>query len=115
MSEGIWALIGVAIGALLTGLFSYVMQVRQFQHNKDMYLLQNKSKEAVKEILEEMLNHRIYAERSFMALKKPIGGFSDEELRQILHELDAKKTIRDDGSEWWYLISRQQDRFRKGA
>lgn len=112
MSQGVWALIGVTIGAILTGVFSFVMQERQFRHSRDMFKLQNKSKEAVKDILEEMLNHRTYAERSFQALKKPIGGFSDEEIRQILHELEAKKTIREDGGEWWYLISRQQDRFR---
>ncbi len=115
MGEGEWALIGVVIGSALTGLFSYALQDRQFCHNKEMFLLNNKSKESVKNILEEMLNHRTHTDRSFEALKNPIGGYSDEEIRQFLHELDAKKATRDDGSEWWYLLSRREERNAKRA
>ena len=110
MGEGEWALVGVVVGAALTGLFSYALQHRQFQHNKEMFLLNNKSKEAVKNILEEMLNHRIYTDRSFEELKKPIGGYSDEEIRQFLHELEAKKVKGKNGSELWYLLSREPER-----
>ena len=56
-----------------------------------MYLLQNNSSETVKSLLSDMLNHRAYVERSFTALKDPIGGFSDEQIQQFLHELGAKK------------------------
>ncbi|MFL0811614.1 MAG: hypothetical protein K6L76_14435 [Agarilytica sp.] len=115
MGEGEWALIGVLVGSALTGLFSYALQDRQFKHNKEMFLLNNKSKEAVKNILEEMLNHRTHTDRSFEALKKPIGGYSDEEIRKFLHELNAKKVDRNDGSEWWYLLSRRDERNEKRA
>lgn len=65
----------------------------------------------VKAILAEMLNHRRYVERSFEALKKSVGGYSDEAIRQFLHEIGAKRTERDDGAEeWWYLTSRQTER-----
>jgi hypothetical protein len=65
MGESEWALLGVVIGAALTGIFSYALQDRQFRHNKEMFLLNNKSKEAVKNILEEMLrehqkNHNLH-------------------------------------------------------
>jgi hypothetical protein len=65
----------------------------------------------VKVILAEMLNHRRYVERSFEALKKSVGGYSDEAIRQFLHEIGARRSERDDGAvEWWYLTSRQQER-----
>ena len=51
MNEAIWALSGVVVGALLTGIINYSLQKRQFQHNLDMYRLQNQSKETVKTIL----------------------------------------------------------------
>ena len=56
-----------------------------------------------------MLNHRKHIRRSFTALKKPIGGFSDDEIRQFLHELDAKRTSNQEGQEMWYLLSRQEE------
>ncbi len=113
MGEAEWALIGVVVGAGLTGLFNYALQDRQFKHNKEMFFINNKSKEVVKEILEEMLNHRAYIERSFKALSKPIGGYSDIEIRQLLHELEAKKVMRKDGTEWWYLLNRDEERLAK--
>lgn len=113
MSEGSWALLGVLLGGGLTGIFNLVQQNKLFKHNKEMYLLNNQSKEAVKEILTDMLNHRIHTDRSFEALKKPIGGYSDEEIRQFLHELNAKKVLRDDKSEWWFLLSRKEERQQK--
>ncbi|NKB34448.1 MAG: hypothetical protein GKR91_15255 [Pseudomonadales bacterium] len=110
MSEGWWALLGVLVGTVLTGLFGYAMQDRQFKHNKEMYYLNNKSKEGVKDLLENMLEHRNHIARTFEALRKPIGGYTDEEIRQLLHELDAKKIHRkSDNAEMWYLLTRQDE------
>ena len=74
-----------------------------------MFQLNNQSTEMVKNILAEMLNHRSYTDRAFRALKQPIGGYSDDKIRQLLHELNAKKINRD-GEEWWYLLSREEER-----
>lgn len=110
MTEGAWALLGVLVGTVLTGLFGYAMQNRQFKHNKEMFFLSNKSKESVKELLDNMLQHRTHVARTFEALKKPIGGYTDEEIRQLLHEIDAKRVHRKkDGAEMWYLLSRKQE------
>jgi len=111
MTAPLWALIGVVTGGLLTGLINYLLQTKRFAHEKDMFLLQNQSKEMVKNILAEMLNHRSYTDRNFAALKKPIGGYSDDEIRQLLHELNAKKIDRD-GGEWWYLLDREEERIK---
>lgn len=113
MSEVAWALVGVIIGTLGTGFFSLLLQSKQFAHNKEMFLLQNQSAETVKALLVDMLNHRSYTDRSFTALTAPIGGYSDDEIRQFLHEVGAKKATREDGSEWWYLLSRHAERLSK--
>lgn len=113
MTDAAWALTGVIVGSIGTGLFNLLLQNKQFKHNKDMFLLQNKGTEIIKNFLTEMLSHSSYTDRSFSALKAPIGGYSDDEIRQLLHEVGAKKTSRDDGTEWWYLLSRQEERREK--
>ncbi len=119
MTEAGWALLGVVVGAIATGFFNWLLQKRQFAHEKEMFLLQNKSSVMVQSVLQEMLNHKSYTDRSFLALKERVGGFSDDQIRQFLHEIGAKKTSRSDGSdgseEWWYLASRQEERNAKRA
>jgi len=111
MSAPAWALLGVAFGTLLSGIVNYLLQKSRFNHEKNMFLLNHQSTEMVKEIMDEMLNHRSYTDRRFAALKKPIGGYSDDAIRQLLHELNAKKVNRDD-DEWWCLLSREEERIQ---
>jgi len=113
MSDAIWALIGVVIGIFGNSFFNWLLQKKQFEHNKEMFSLQNKSSEKVKAILYDLLNHRSYTDRSFISLKAPIGGYSDKEIRQFLHEIGAKKVNRKDNSEWWFLLSRESERIAK--
>lgn len=114
MTEGWWTLIGVVVGAMATGLLNWLSQSRQFAHEKEMFHLHNKSAEMVKRILTEMLNHRSYTDRAFKALKNAVGGYSEDEIRQFLHEIGAKKTTRRNGAEeWWYLASRQEERIAR--
>ena len=81
MTEAGWALLGVVVGAIATGFFNWLLQSRQFAHDKEMFLLQNKSGVMVKSVLQEMLNHKSYTDRSFLALKERVGGFSDDQIR----------------------------------
>ena len=111
--EAYWALAGVIIGAISTGIINYLLQLSQFKHNKDMYYLQNQSKEQVKEILLELLNHRTYTDRSFSTIRKRIGGYTDDELKLLLHEVGAKKSISRTDDEWWYLKDRTEERNEK--
>ena len=116
MSEAVWALIGTVVGALLSTGVGWFMQSRQFKHEEKMYARANQGREAVKAILLEMLNHKNYTDRSFAALRERVGGFTDEELRQLLHEIGARKTSREGGTEeWWFLKSREQERLEKKA
>ncbi|MGR3795590.1 hypothetical protein [Vannielia sp. SX4] len=112
MSEALWALVGVIVGGLLTGCVELFLQRRQFQHEIRLLKQQRLGAEVAKEILTEMLNHKSYVDRSFQALRRPIGGFTDEEVRQMLHEVNARRVEREDGSEWWFLRSRAEERQR---
>jgi hypothetical protein len=81
-----------------------------------MHAINNQGKEAVKSILLEMLNHKSYTDRSFEALRERVGGVTDDELRYILQEIGARRTVRENGcQEWWYLESRRDERIRKRA
>ena len=108
MSEAIWALVGVVIGGALAGCVQLLLQTRQFQHETSVRKQQTLGADVAKEILAEMLKHKSHVERSFRALRKPIGGFSDDEVRQMLHEVDARRVERDNRSEWWYSCLRQE-------
>lgn len=112
MSEGYWALIGVIVGTVGTGAVSLLMQGRQFRHDIDMYRRQRGGVETVKNILADVLSHQSYVERSFKTLKSRVGGYSDDEIRQLLHEVGAQK-IDKDGEERWYLLSRNDERIAR--
>ncbi|MFM9836405.1 MAG: hypothetical protein ACKVOA_09930 [Methylophilaceae bacterium] len=106
-----WALGGVVIGGLISIFGNLIIQRRQHNHEKNMRSQENKSEDMVKSILEELLNHKSYTDRSLSALKQRIGGYSDDEIRQFLHEVGAVKTSRkNDSQEWWYLKSREKER-----
>jgi hypothetical protein len=109
MSAAVWALLGVITGGLVSGVINFFLQKEGFKHEKELFLMKNQSSEMVKALLSEMLSHKSYTDRTFEALKNPIGGFSDDAVRQLFHEVKAKK-IQRDGEEWWYLLSRQEER-----
>ena len=75
--------------------------------------MQNLSKEQVKEILLDLLNHKSFTDRSFSSIRKRVGGYTDNELRILLHEVGAKKSASRTDDEWWYLKDRQAERDAK--
>ena len=46
----------------------------------------------------------------FTLLGTLIGGFEEDELRKILVRAGAVREYHNDGTEWWYLLSREQER-----
>lgn len=87
---------------------SVLLQNRTFAHEKEMYRLQNQAEENVKAVILDMLNHRKFVRRSFDAISKRVGGYSDDEIRRLLHEVNAKRSGMSDG-EWWYLADREDE------
>ena len=102
MDKEVWAIIGIVIGIFGKGLFDSINSRRNNEHKEKMYKLENLDKEKAKEILLDMLNHRRYPSRNFETLKTRIGGFSDDEIRKLLLELDAQKlgTPKDNKEKW---------------
>ncbi len=113
MNEAIWVLLGVIVGGVVTGIFEAISQRRQFRHEIFLLKSQRLGVDIAKEILTEMLNHKLYIDRSFDALRRPIGGFPDDEIRRMLHDVDARRVKREDDSEWWYLRARSDERISK--
>jgi hypothetical protein len=111
MNDALWTIFGIIIGSSLTGVYSLILQRRQFNQELMYRNADNQSENAIKSILLDMLNHKSYTDRSFYALRERVGGYTDDELRKILHGIGARKTTRKDGTgEWWYLQERNHER-----
>ena len=107
MDKEIWGIIGIVIGFLGKGLFDLIVSRRTHEHQEKMYRLDNQAKENAKEILSAMLNHRKFTSRNFDTLKQRIGGFTDDEIRKMLMEIEAQKLSNPkDGKEKWILKER---------
>jgi len=65
------------------------------------------------ETARHFLGHKGYTDRSFETLQMHLGGFDEEELRRILVRAGAIRIFREDGSEWWRLLSRMDEYISK--
>ncbi|UXP32222.1 hypothetical protein N6H18_17930 [Reichenbachiella agarivorans] len=113
MIETILPAITALIGTTIGGLLAFLVQKKQFQHELDKLKLQNKTEFMAEETVKHFLNHKTYTDRSFDVIKKHLGGFDDDELRKILVRAGAIRDYRDDGSEWWRLLSRMDEYIEK--
>ncbi len=114
MHEALWSFAGAAVGAILSGLFMLFHQKRQHSREDAERARKLAGEEHAKSILEDMLNHRRHIERSWDALSNAVG-FSKPVVVRMLHELEARPTRREDGTEWWYLDERAEERLQKRA
>ena len=99
--------IAIVIGAGVLALITKLIVQRVGQRNS-----LDPARENVKGILILMLTHLSYTDRSYKALRKAVGGYSDKELRIMLHEVGARQFHRGE-EEWWYLVSRGKERIKK--
>ena len=107
------AVLASLLGTLVGGGITYLTN-RQL-HKQQLQLLreQNKTDFVAEETARHFLNHERYTDRSFETLQKHLGGFDDDELRKILVRAGAIRIFRDDGSEWWRLLSRMDEYITK--
>ncbi|MEP2024730.1 MAG: hypothetical protein ABJH98_11880 [Reichenbachiella sp.] len=103
------ALIGTAFGGLIT----YFTQRQQLKHNLQILKETYKTDFMAEETAKHFLSHKSHIERSFDVLQKHLGGFEDNELRKILVRSGAIREFREDGSEWWKLLSRMDEYIEK--
>ena len=100
-------------GTLVGGAISYILQHQRFKQEIKILKQQHKTEFMAEETAKHFLSHKSYTDRSFETLKKNLGGFEEEELRKILVRAGAIRTYREDGSEWWRLLSRMDEFIEK--
>lgn len=109
MESGIFALLGTLIGGVIT----YCLQKQRFKQELLLKQEEFKTEFVAENTVKHFLTHKGYTDRSFEILKRHLGGFEDDELRKILVRAGAIRTYRDDGSEWWRLLSRMEEYIEK--
>jgi len=109
MTAGLFGLLGVLIG----GLLSWWLQKDRASTDLKIALEAIKTEHMAETTALYYLNHKGYIDRSFELLRMRLGGFGDDELRKILVRAGAVRYIREDGSEWWRLLSRLEEAAEK--
>jgi len=109
MESAIFALLGTLIG----GIISYLLQKQRFDQELKLKQEEFKTEFMAENTAKHFLSHKSYTDRSFETLKKNLGGFEDDELRKILVRAGAIRSFREDGSEWWRLLSRMEEYIEK--
>lgn len=98
------ATVTAVITAFVTGLITFWLQERRLRTELRTEFM---AEQAAKTLLE---NER-WEKRSFVEIKKRLGGFDDDELRKILVRGGAVRFEATDGAELWGLVSKNQKDF----
>ncbi|KPN20111.1 hypothetical protein AO715_09390 [Xanthomonas sp. Mitacek01] len=102
-------LLATLVGAIVGGAVSFLLNRQLHGQQLERLRAEHKTEFAAEDTARHFLGHRGYTDRSFDVLRKHLGGFEDDELRRILVRAGAVRTFRDDGSEWWRLLSRMDE------
>jgi len=97
------------LGAFVGGGISYFLNKQSHAYQIAALKEQYKTDFMAEETARHFLNHKSYTDRSFDVLQKHLGGFEEDELRKILVRAGAVRVFREDGSEWWRLLSRMDE------
>ena len=109
IGSGLASLLGTIVGGSIT----YFLNKQSYAHQIAAIKEQYKTDYMAEETTQHFLSHKSFTDRSFDTLKKYLGGFEDNELRKILVRAGAVRVIRDDGTEWWRLLSRMDEYIEK--
>lgn len=102
---GAFSLLGTALGAVV----SYLLSKQQFANQLSLLREQHKTEFMAEEAAKHYLSHANYTDRSFTELERRLGGYSGDDLRRLLVRAGAIRLRRKDGSEWWRLLSRNDE------
>jgi hypothetical protein len=102
-------------GTVVGGAITFLLNRQQLAHQLALVREQQKADYMAEETVRHFLRHEGYTDRSFQVLEKHLGGFEPDELRKILVRAGAIRTYRDDGSEWWRLLSRMDEYIERKA
>ena len=109
MDAALWSTFSALLGAVVGGGISFLLNRQQFASQLRILQEQHKTEFMAETTARHFLSHKGFTDRSFEALQKSLGGFSDDELRRILVRAGAVRVYREDGSEWWRLLSRMDE------
>ena len=109
MNTALWSTLSTLLGALVGGCISLLLTRQQLRNQLRVLQEQHKVEYMAEETARHFLSHKSFTDRSFDTLRNHLGGFEDDELRKILVRAGAIRVYRDDGSEWWRLLSRMDE------
>ena len=109
MDPAFWHTLSALLGAVVGGGISYLLNRQQFRNQLELVKAQHRTDFMAETTARHFLEHKGFTDRSFETLRNHLGGFQDDELRKILVRAGAVRIIRDDGSEWWRLLSRMDE------
>lgn len=109
MDASLWSTFSALLGAVVGGGISYLLNRQQFRNQLNLAREQHRTEFMAEETARHFLSHKGFTDRSFDTLRKNLGGFGDDELRKILVRAGAIRIYREDGSEWWRLLSRMDE------
>ena len=113
MTAGTSSAIYIIVGTMLGGVIS--LAVQWLQNRQDILNIreENKTVNKAETTAKRLLSHKGYTDRTFTAIKDSLGGFEDDDLRQILVRAGAVRVKRSDGEERWCLLEREMERIDK--
>lgn len=109
MEPAVWSSLSALLGAAVGGGISYLLNRQQFRNQLRILQEQHKVEFMAETTARHFLGHKSFTDRSFDTLRNHLGGFGDDELRKILVRAGAIRVYREDGSEWWRLLSRMDE------
>ncbi|MEO7548158.1 MAG: hypothetical protein ABIT82_07025 [Ramlibacter sp.] len=115
MNAALWSTFSALLGALVGGGISWLLNRQQFANQLRILQEQHKTEFMAETTARHFLGHKAFTDRSFETLKSHLGGFEEDELRKILVRAGAMRIYREDGSEWWRLLSRMDEFIERKA
>ena len=115
MDASLWSTFSALLGALVGGGISWLLNRQQFSNQLRLSQELHRTEFMAEETARVFLSHKSFTDRSFETLRQHLGGFEDDELRKILVRAGAMRVYRDDGSEWWRLLSRMDEYIERKA
>ena len=109
MDSPLWHTLSALLGAIVGGGITFLLNRQQFANQLRILQEQHKVEFMAETTARHFLAHKGFTDRSFETLRNHLGGFTDDELRKILVRAGAMRTYREDGSEWWRLLSRMEE------
>jgi hypothetical protein len=109
MDAALWSSLSALLGVVVGGAISYLLNRQQFRNQMRIQQELHKVEFMAEATARHFLGHKSFTDRSFETLRKHLGGFTDDELRKILVRAGAIRVYRQDGSEWWRLLSRMDE------